>query len=159
MEVWKRIAKRSREKEKFVVFIGCGKKKRLKKTTAEKLYIGSFFKLCLNIAKTISTEDTIYILSARYGVVNLSTLIEPYQLKVTSSHTTHNTEKLIGQKDWVPMVKKQIQKLPSYPKIFICPSQYHSAFKGVKVLPKLGIGYQMQWMQKILDRKPKLCIS
>ena len=143
MEEWERIAKTS-EDIKYSVFIGCGKKKRSRGTRAETLYIGTYFKLCLALAKTITSEKDIYILSAKYGLIPLEKEIEPYEEKITSK----NKE---DRKKWVQSVGEQLKIFPQGKRVFICSQQYYKYFEGIKLLPKMGIGLQMQWMKGFLS--------
>lgn len=47
------------------------------------LYIGNFFRSCLKAARAqASTNDWIFVLSALHGLLTLSQIIEPYDLKM-----------------------------------------------------------------------------
>lgn len=62
------------------VFIGCVKTKQRKICAAEELYISPLFRYSLQYAKTITSPDKIFILSAKYGVLRLHDIIAPYEL-------------------------------------------------------------------------------
>ncbi len=64
------------------VIITCGKKKAITKSRAELMYVGSHFKTCLRWAKSKTTPEHIFILSAKYGLLKLTDVIEPYELKM-----------------------------------------------------------------------------
>jgi cytoplasmic iron level regulating protein YaaA (DUF328/UPF0246 family) len=64
---------------KTIILIGCGKKKRDYICKAEDLYISFYFKNKLAFAKSLK-PDSIFILSAKYGLVPLNMEIAPYDL-------------------------------------------------------------------------------
>jgi len=64
------------------IIITCGKKKSITISRAEFMYVGSHFKDCLKWAKSKEKNDNIYILSAKYGLLKLSDIIKPYDLKM-----------------------------------------------------------------------------
>lgn len=84
----------------MIVFISCGKKKRDCKCNAESMYTGEYFKKCLLYAKHIKPQK-IYILSAKYGLLNLDDKISPYEQTLTNK-----TKK--ERKKWALMVYKQM---------------------------------------------------
>ena len=147
MEEWKELARRCR-KEKFLIFLGCGKAKYYRKTKAKYLYTGTYFKQCFSVAKILTSEDHIYILSAKHGMISLQDEIEPYDLKLTDLSKNE-------KKQWNEKVTEQMKSLSDRKKIFICSVQYHKFFDGIKLLPTIGMGYQMQWMKNIINPKKK----
>lgn len=62
---------------KKIVLISCSSKKQNIKTTARNLYCSPLFKLSLEYAEKLN-PDEIFILSAEHHLVNLDTIIEPY---------------------------------------------------------------------------------
>lgn len=58
--------------------ISCGKSKLNYKAKAKELYIGDLFKKSLEYS--IKNYDKTFILSAKYGLVGLNDIIEPYNL-------------------------------------------------------------------------------
>ena len=82
-----------------IVFISCVSKKLDKKAKAEDLYISPLFKMNLIYAKSLSPSK-IFILSAKYGLLNLEDIISPYDL-------TLNTMKITEVKSWAEKVRKQ----------------------------------------------------
>lgn len=111
-----------------------------------------FFKTCLQYAKTF--KDHIYILSAKYGILELDEIISPYDKTLNS----------MSKKDkslWVDMVKSQLKEKnisTQEEAIFLCGKNYYSdilhLFDVVQIpldnLP--GMGYQIQWMQSKLKK-------
>lgn len=89
---------------KKVILIGCGKSKRKEKSKAEDLYTGSYFGKNLQLAKKISNEDdNIYILSAKFGVLELDDTINPYDI-------TLNDKSEKERKLWSYKVVKQLER-------------------------------------------------
>jgi cytoplasmic iron level regulating protein YaaA (DUF328/UPF0246 family) len=91
--------------------------------------------------------DSIFILSAKYGLLNLSDKIEPYD-------KTLNTMKVKEIKEWSNMVLKQMENkvnLKSDEIIFLAGKNYRRflvpEMKNYKIpMEGLGIGKQLQWI-------------
>ena len=64
------------------VVIPCGGAKLPHSAHADELYTGSMFKDTLRTALTMTTRDNVFILSAKYGLVQLDTVLAPYDLKM-----------------------------------------------------------------------------
>ena len=64
---------------KNVVLVSCSKTKLQHPDKARNLYQGRNFKKCLKYAELLN-PDFIFILSAKYGLLELDTVIEPYEL-------------------------------------------------------------------------------
>jgi hypothetical protein len=84
---------------KKVVLISCVSKKLPYKAKAEDLYISPYFKKNMAYAKKMN-PDSIYILSAKYGLLDLETEIEPYNLtlnKMSSEEVKGWSERVLVQ--------------------------------------------------------------
>ena len=133
----------------MIVFVGCGATKRKKPCKAEDMYIGQYFKQCMLYAKTLTKNNNIYILSAKYGVLPLNKVIEPY-------NKTLKTMSKKEIKEWASMVVTQLQELhitSNTPVTFICGKNYYepltNSFTNITTpLPQGGMGYQIQFMQQ-----------
>ena len=68
---------------KKIVLISCVSEKRSQRSKAKDLYISTLFKKSLAYAFQLK-PDSIYILSAKYGLLNLETEIEPYDLTLNT---------------------------------------------------------------------------
>ena len=66
----------------MIVIIPCGQKKRNYSCKAKDMYIGAYFKTCLQYARKFCKDDAIYILSAKYGLLSLQDIISPYEKKL-----------------------------------------------------------------------------
>lgn len=131
----------------MIVFIGCGATKMKTACKARKMYVGNYVQLCLAYAQTFTTQDNIYILSAKYGVLPLEKVIEPY-------NKTLNNMNIEEKQDWKNMVIKQLEEMninKDTEVVFICGTNYYTLledyFTNYKLpLPKQGIGVQQHFM-------------
>ena len=129
----------------MIVFISCVKLKQKKRCRAEELYISDLFKKELAYAKSLKPRR-IYILSAKYGVVELDDIINPYEL-------TLNRMKEEDRKKWAFNCYKQLvsKNIDFNEKtIFLCGNNYRKylmrMFKDAEApLKKLGIGKQLKF--------------
>jgi len=62
--------------------IPCGSDKLDTAAPAEALYCGSMFRMALAAARDIDDEVRVLILSAKHGLIELDTIIEPYNVKM-----------------------------------------------------------------------------
>ena len=131
-----------------IVFVACGKRKQQTKRPSLELYTGQYFRLCLALARSIVSDSHIYVLSAKYGVLSHEEVVEPYNAKLTDLSRS-------DLQQWRAEVKgfvlRKIQE--GYKPVFICGDLYHQGLPGVKMLPKVAIGKQIQFIQSQL--KPR----
>ncbi len=83
---------------KTIVLISCGAKKAEKETKAEDLYISPLFKKSLVYAKTLTTTDNIYILSAKHHLLPLDKVIAPYDVSLQKDITKKEDRTKWGKK-------------------------------------------------------------
>ena len=134
----------------MIIFIGCGKSKNTKKCKAESMYLGNYFKTCLEYAKFLKgPNDSIYILSANYGVLPLDTVIEPY-------NKTLNTFSESQYNEWLNIVKNQLNlmNISCFEKVmFLCGKNYYKGLINyfndyiVPLSSYSGMGYQIKFMK------------
>jgi hypothetical protein len=129
---------------KPIVIVSCGQKKRAEKCRADEMYIGPYHRACLAYARSLTDDGSIYILSARYGLLRLSDEIEPYE-KRFQSHSDYA--------EFYELVRGQIAPLGlehARPVVLagrdyrdLCDSFWicESPLTGVG-----GIGKQIQWL-------------
>ncbi|MBU0923283.1 hypothetical protein KKG81_00245 [bacterium] len=146
---------------KKIVLISCVSKKLHHKSKAEDLYISSLFKKGLEYAKLLQ-PDKIFILSAKYGLVNLKQEIEPYNITLNNMV---KEERVIWSKNILSKLKK-LTDIENDEFVFLAGKKYIEF-----LLPKIkhfkiplkdalqsepknrrGIGCQMKW----LDNQIKL---
>ena len=88
---------------KSIVLISCASKKLSRRAKAKDMYISPFFKYNLKYAQS-SNPDKIFILSAKYGLLSLEKVIEPYE-------KTLNTMSANEIKEWASGVIFKLRKV------------------------------------------------
>ena len=132
---------------KKIVLISCASKKLSHKTRAESLYTSPLFRLNLKFARHLN-PDKIFILSAKYGLIDLNKEIEPY-------NKTLNNMKSSEIKQWADNVIGQLKEsadLKNDDFIFLAGNNYRKYLipyiKNYKVpMAGLGIGKQLQYLK------------
>lgn len=131
-------------------FISCVSKKKTYKAKAKELYISDLFKKSLMYS--LKHYDKTYILSAKYGLLEIDDIIEPYNL-------TLNKFTEIQKKRWSYNVLKKIDKVinPNDIIYWHCGLNYRKyisiKLKNIQHIPLvgLGIGKQLQWYKNRLN--------
>jgi len=132
-----------------IALIGCVKKKKSIRAKAELLYDSTLFKYSLQYAKQES--DKVFILSAKYGLLSLDTIIEPYEVTL---NTFSEQEKI----EWSHTVFKQIKKDIGLNNqfIYICGSNYKKylmdRLPGSDPLKGLSLGKRIQWLKNHIKK-------
>lgn len=132
---------------KTIILIGCVKKKRGSRTTAEDLYISPFFKKNLAYAKSLKPE-LIFILSAKYGLVALDQEIDTYDLTLKD----FKKEELIKWSSDTLQQLQQVTDLNDDRFIFLAGDKYRKylipRLKNYEIPFKgLGIGKQLKHLK------------
>ena len=110
--------------------IGCSKKKLVGKHLARDLYQGALFQKSLAIAERLNF-NMIYILSAKYGLLEIDRYVDSYNDDLT---TKDKTERL----SWAELVKN---KLPAGEYYYFCGKKYWEFLpSGSTMLQGRGIG-------------------
>lgn len=131
-----------------IVFLACSKTKATTKQQALNLYTSALFQLSLLYAKKLA-PDTIYVLSAKHGLVDLYEELEPYEQTLIGAD--QRTLKL-----WTAKVQKQLAEknivLKETDAVFLAGKQYRkylaSLFKtSTAPLSTLGLGKQLQFLK------------
>lgn len=138
-----------------IILISCVSMKLEKEAKAKDLYISPLFKMNYAYAQTLS-PDAIYILSAKYGLVDPEQIIAPYE-------QTLNTMKSGQVKDWALDVIDQMGGKVNFQNdeiIFLAGERYRKFLiplcRNASVpLEGLGIGKQLGWLKKKLDSKKR----
>ncbi len=131
-----------------IVLLSCVSKKQQYKTKASDLYISCWFKLALRYARD-QKPDAIFILSAKYGLLDLDTEIEPY-------NNTLNKMASAQRKEWAELVIAQLKEKTDVENdhfIFLAGQKYRENLIGhiedFKIPMKgLGIGKQLQFLKR-----------
>ena len=130
-----------------VVLISCVSKKLTHKAKAKDLYVSPLFKFNLKYAKLLN-PDKIFILSAKYGLVNLEEEIEPYD-------KTLNKMKSNERQLWAGKVISKLENvidLKNDEIIFLAGKRYReyltpSITNYSAPMRHLGIGKQLKFLK------------
>jgi len=131
-----------------IILISCVSKKLGKRAKARDIYISPLFKYYLKYAKSLN-PDKIFILSAKYGLLDLEKEIEPYNktlIKMSSKEI----------KEWADNVLSQLKEasdLVNDEFIFLAGDRYRKYLipylSNYKVpLKGLGIGRQLKYLKE-----------
>ena len=90
--------------KKDIYLISCSSEKLDRKAKACELYDSSLFKKSLEYAQKKVSDDQIYILSAKYHIIPLNKVIEPYDVTLNDMPYTE-------RQDWADKVYSQMEKL------------------------------------------------
>ena len=129
-----------------IVLISCVSKKLNHKSKAKDLYVSPLFQKNLQYAKSLN-PDKIFILSAKYGLLQLNEEVEPYD-KTLNKMTSNEI------KEWANSVIKRLQEVSDLYKdefVFLAGNNYRkfliTHLKNYKI-PMLGlsIGKQLKWL-------------
>lgn len=136
---------------KKIVLISCVSKKLAQKAKAMDLYISPLFKLNMKYARRLS-PDVICILSAKYGLIDPDTEIDPYDVTLNKMSSEQ-------QKAWAQSVVEQLNKrfdLKEDHFIFLAGQNYrkylipHMASYKIP-LERLRIGEQLGFLKGCLN--------
>ena len=136
---------------KRVVLISCVSKKISHKAKAKDLYVSTLFKLSLEYAETLE-PDEIFVLSAKYGLLDLDREIEPYEQTLINMRTSE-------VQAWADKVLGQLKKLCILDETeftFLAGKKYREYlmphFKNTKIpLEGLAIGRQVQRLKGMVS--------
>ena len=128
------------------VFISCVKSKRKTKAKAKDMYISPLFSYSLKYALSLTSENKIYILSAKYGLLRLDDVINPYELTL---NTMNESEK----KKWAYKVYLQMKECGlnfDEEAIFLTGKNYRKYLitkfsNATAPLKNLGLGMQLSF--------------
>lgn len=133
-----------------IILISCVSKKLDRQTKAKDLYLSPLFKKNLAYAYKLQ-PDNIYILSAKYGLLKLDDVIEPYNM-------TLNTMKTAEKKAWTKTVLEQLEQLEDIENtnfVFLAGSNYRKYLTQQMPyfevpMEGLRIGKQLQFLTEQL---------
>lgn len=139
-------------KEFMIVFLSCSKTKSSCTCKATEMYQGDLFKKSLEYAKKLKPRK-IYILSAKYKVLELEDIISPYNL-------TLNTMSKHQQKKWAYDCFLQLKAKGqdfNEEAIFLCGENYRKyllqLFKNSKApLQGVSFGNQLKFYKKSITK-------
>ena len=136
------------------VIIPCGSAKLGKAAAASEFYTGSMFQDALRTARKLYTDDRIYVLSAKYGLVKLDQVLKPYNVKLgdKGSISPKKLSKMIKDLGIEGTVTSLLPK--QYHKLFTDAArnelQIEQYFEGTR-----GIGDQKARLSQLRDTAPE----
>lgn len=141
----------------MIIFISCVKNKMDYPCVARDMYISDLFKKSLSYSELMTESSNIYILSAKYGLLELNQQIEPYELTLNKMNKKQ-------RKEWADKVLMQCkEKGISFDEeaMFLCGKRYReflmNEFKNsIAPLEHMGIGEQLAFYNKEIYKKIKL---
>lgn len=130
-----------------IYLLSCVKSKKSQSSCAEDMYVSSLFKKMLQYAKN-KNPSQIFILSAKYGLLELSDVIEPYE-------KTLNKMNKEDRKEWSENVLNQLKNKANLEVdnfVFLAGQKYRenliSALKHYSVpMEGMPFGKQLQWLE------------
>lgn len=130
-----------------IALISCVRKKLNHRARAEDIYNSPLFKMSMNYARSLN-PDEIYILSAKYGLLDLEKKIEPYNCtlnKMPKRKREKWAEKVVGQLEEVADIQKDEF-------IFLASQKYreyiiHSVKNYSVPMAGLSIGRQLRFLK------------
>lgn len=139
-----------------ITLIGCTSQKKDHECKAVEMYSPSkYFQLRLKYAQLINS-DHIYILSAKYGLLNLNDKIKPYNLNLNKTNKNY-------QRKWSLNILKKLNEKHDLKKdtfILLAGEVYRRYLeKNIKntinPVPHKRIGYQQEFYKKEISRLSK----
>lgn len=138
---------------KRIVLISCVSKKLARKSKAKDLYISPLFKMNMEYTRSLN-PDKIFILSAKYGLLNLDDEIEPY-------NETLNEKSVREIKAWSEIVIKSLGKeinITEDEVIFLAGAKYRKYLiphiKNYRIpLKGLTIGKQLKYLKERINNE------
>ena len=135
---------------KTMALVACVSKKSNSPLPARELYISPWFRKASTYAKSIADEW--YILSAKYGLLSPTTIIEPYD-------ETLSTMPANERRSWAEKVLVDLRKMvePGDNMVILAGVKYREHLitplsnMGCEVeipMEGLGIGKQLQWLSR-----------
>jgi len=133
-----------------IALISCASKKRPSRSKAKELYISPLFRYALRYAASLHPNKT-FILSAKYGLLDLERVVEPYNLTLNSMQPAQN-------KEWALRVLHQLETeahvdIHKDTFIFLAGERYRKYLIPELThydipLKGLGIGKQLQFLKQ-----------
>jgi len=138
-------------KNKTLIVITCGAKKREEPTMVKDLYLGQHFKAFRRYAE--STDHDWYVIGRKFGLLHPDKIMEPYDFKPPR----------FIEDEWGDEIRQNILDLGYNKVLMACNKAYYrplSRYKGVRWafidIPRPGIGYQRQWVKQNLGIVPEI---
>lgn len=137
----------------IIYLVSCVSIKQENEAQAEDLYVSDWFKKAKAYAK--SNTDSWFILSAKYGLVHPSEVIQPYELTLNKMLKAERTK-------WSQTVLEELltKTSPGDHLVFLAGSHYReflipalskAGYTTEVPLANMGIGEQLRWLKNNRD--------
>lgn len=143
-----------------LILVGCGSRKQPGRHRADELYTSTSFRTRLLYARTATTRDKVYILSALHGIIRCDKMINKYDVTL-GKNSLITVQMLRAQAEELGIINEPvvyvIAKI-SYVNIVrgVWPTAFNPAYGHVSYDKKgnanLGIGTQIGWLNKEIRR-------
>jgi len=130
----------------MIVVVACGAKKLDRPASARLLYVGPYFRACLAYALTLAPAKRVWILSAKYGLVGLNDVIEPYDKKLGAPFSVTEFS-LTTQAEQFGLLKAKVTVLGGGKYVGLCRKVWRSGLNA-PLEGKGGLGKQIAWMKE-----------
>lgn len=140
------------------IIIGCGGTKQRIAAPAFELYIGGVFKASFDWAASITSHRSIFILSAKYGLIHCRREIEPYDSKMGTPSQIISPGEICQQVSELGLLEEEplLVSLGKPYRRILEPSlnRFHRLLDHW-TLPNDRIGYQKAWFTRNKGRLPQ----
>ncbi len=131
-----------------LILVACGARKAETARPAADLYTGSYTRMCLRAARALADDGDIRIISARHGLLALTTEIEPYDTNLTDS-TAITPERLRDQAAAAGLLHRDVVVLAGTGYTRLVREIWPSA--AAPLLGSRGIGEHRQRLARIIS--------
>jgi hypothetical protein len=129
-----------------LVIIPCGAAKRDYPCEAHEMYVGTYFRACLRWALSVTRPDRVLILSAKYGLLPLQQVIDPYD--VTFGRDNSVTKDDVRRQATAMGLRAETDVLVAAGKRYVevVKAVWPTAVNVVD--GKGGMGHQISWLKR-----------
>lgn len=135
-----------------IILIGCSKRKATEAAPAGEFYQGPGFRKALEYSRLAHPDAKVYVLSAKYGIVNIDQVLEPYDM-------TLNTMRVADRRDWAKKVLDQMHDAGINPDtdtfIVFAGKRYYENLNLVNAsypLEGCSQGYSLQKLTQLINK-------
>ena len=135
----------------LIVLLSCGKKKQNRECPASEMYTSSLFRKSLQLARRLTDDRHIYILSAKYGLIPLNQRIRPYELCLNGFSSREREE--WGNRVYQTCLSVGITDSDRI--VCLAGGKYSEALRRFfpdmeTPMEGMGLGHRMHWMNEQL---------
>ena len=134
----------------MIVVIPCGARKLDRRAQAQHMYVGSYAQMCQRYARTLTTPDRIFILSAKYGLLRLTDEIEPYSLTLGQPGCVSQVQ-VWNQAKELGIVNEPCVAIGGMRYTNLCKKVWRVCQTPLQDHVRGGNGKQLQWMKERIN--------